>query len=555
MRWIVLLLSLWTHAATGQPLPEGASGWQPKHAVHGARFMVVAAHPLATEAGYAVLALGGSALDAAVAVQMVLGLTEPQSSGPGGGAFLLHWSPSERRLRAYDGRETAPAAARPDRFLDSQGKPLEFFQAAVGGRAVGVPGVLRMLELAHKHHGKRPWRELFQHAILAAEEGFPMTPRLHALLKAEPYLREDAAARSIFYDGAGAPKSVGTRVVNRAYGATMRALAQAGAGSFYEGGIAADIVRAVRSHPRPGDLTEADLAGYRARERPPVCGPYREVRVCSVGPPSAGGVALLQMLGLLERVGFERAAPHSVHAVHLFSEAGRLAFADRARYGGDPDFVAVPVAKLLSAPYLDARAKLIGERSLRTAPAGDTESVGTSHLTIVDAEGNVVAMTSTIENAFGSRIMVRGFLLNNQLTDFAFEPKGAQAPNRVQPGKRPRSSMAPTIVFGADGAARLALGSPGGSAIINYVAKTLVAVIDWGLDIQSAIDVPNHGSRNGPTELERASAYEALVPPLRERGHVLEALPLVSGVHAIERIPRGWRGGADPRREGVARGD
>jgi gamma-glutamyltranspeptidase / glutathione hydrolase len=556
MRSFALLLFLWAQAAAGQPLPEIASGWQPKQAVYAERFMVVAAHPLASEAGHAVLALGGSALDAAIAVQMVLGLVEPQSSGPGGGAFLLHWSASERRLRTYDGRETAPAAARADRFVDAEGRPLAFFEAVVGGASVGVPGVLRMLELAHRHHGKRPWAQLFQHAIIAAEEGYAMSPRLHALLKAERYLADDAAARAIFYGSDGHPKPVGTRIFNPAYGETMRSLAQDGAGALYRGAIASEIVRAVRSHATPGDLTAEDLAAYRPIEREPVCGPYRVWRVCSMGPPSAGGIALLQILGLLERAGFERAVPHSAQAVHLFSEAGRLAFADRARYGADPDFIPVPVQKLLSARYLDARAGLIGERSLRIAPAGDAESTGTSHFSIVDGEGNVVAMTSTIENAFGSRIMVGGFLLNNQLTDFAFEPRrgGALAANRVEPGKRPRSSMAPTVVFAPEGTVRLALGSPGGPAIINYVAKTLVGVLDWGLDIQSAIEVPNHGSRNGPTDLERGSAYEALEPELRARHHVVQALPLVSGVHAIERIPGGWRGGADPRREGVALG-
>jgi gamma-glutamyltranspeptidase/glutathione hydrolase len=274
-----------------------------------------------------------------------------------------------------------------------------------------------------------------------------------------------------------------------------------------------------------------------------------------MGPPSAGGIALLQMLSLLERVGYGRAAPHSAQAVHLFAEAGRLAYADRARYGADADFVGVPVERLLSGPYLDKRARAIGDRSMRSAPPGDTEAVGTTHFSIVDAEGNVVAMTSTIENAFGSRIMVRGFLLNNQLTDFTFDPRrGGLAANRVQPRKRPRSSMAPTVVFDADGAVRLVVGSPGGPAIINYVAKTVLAVLEHGMDIQAAIDAPNHGSRNGPTELEQGTAYEALAPALRSRNHIVESVPLVSGVHGIERIPGGWRGGADPRREGVARG-
>jgi gamma-glutamyltranspeptidase / glutathione hydrolase len=512
--------------------------------------MVAAAHPLAVDAGHSVLSRGGSALDAALAVQMVLGLVEPESSGIGGGAFLLYWSDKEKRLRTYDGRETAPAAARPDRFLDREGKAQGFMQAAVGGRSVGVPGVLRMLELAHRRHGKLAWSELFVPAIDLAESGFPLSPRLHAQLGGEQALRDDASGRKLFYDDAG-PRAPGTRVVNRAYAQTLRLIASRGADAFYKGDIAEDIVAAVRGHARPGDLSEDDLAGYQALEREPLCGPYREWRICSMGPPSSGGVAVLQILGILERTAFARAPPHSATAVHFFSEAGRLAFADRARYLGDPDFVSVPTRGLLDSSYMDKRAKLIGERSMRIAVPGDSEAAGTSHVSIVDAEGNVASMTSTIEATFGSRIMVRGFLLNNQLTDFDFVPGSA---NEVAPRKRPRSSMAPTIVFAPDGAVRLAVGSPGGPNIINYVAKALVAMLDWRLDAQAAAAVPNFGSRNGPTLLEAGSPYEALRGELEARGHVVEASPLTSGLHAVERLPGGWRGGADPRREGAVRG-
>ena len=511
--------------------------------------MVAAAHPLAVDAGYAVLKRGGSAVDAAIAVQMVLGLVEPESSGIGGGAFLLHWSEKERVLRSYDGRETAPAAARPDRFQNPDGSPLPFMEAVVGGRSVGVPGVLRMLELAHRRHGKLAWSELFQYAILAAEAGFAVSPQLRDQLERERFLREDPAARKIFYGVDGKPKA---RVINPDYGATLRIIGTRGADAFYRGEIARDIVRAVRSHAKPGDLSEDDLAAYRALERDPLCGPYRQWRVCSMAPPSSGGVAVLQILGLLERSGFERAPPHSALAVHLFSEAGRLAYADRARYLGDPDFVEIPTAKLLSPKYLDARAKLIGERSMRRASPGDTEAPGTSHLTIVDAAGNVASMTTTIESTFGSRIMVRGFLLNNELTDFDFTPGSA---NGIAPRKRPRSSMAPTIVFAANGEVRLALGSPGGPNIINYVAKALVGMLDWGLDVHSALGVPNFGSRNGPTLLERGTSYEKLKTELAARGHVVQFNSLTSGLHGVERVPGGWRGGADPRREGVARGE
>jgi gamma-glutamyltranspeptidase/glutathione hydrolase len=428
-----------------------------------------------------------------------------------------------------------------------QAKPMQFFEAAVGGRSVGVPGVLRMLELAHRRHGRLPWHELFDAAIRAAEQGFALSPKLQASLERERFLRDDPAARKLYYG-----KPAGTRIVNPDYADTLRVIARGGAQMFYEGDIAKDMVLAVRTHAKPGDLSEDDVRIYQALEREPVCGPYRQWRVCSMGPPSSGGIAVLQILGLLERAGFARAPPQSAAAVHLFSEAGRLAFADRARYLGDPDFAPVPVSKLLDKSYLDSRARLIGERSMRLAPALDGEAPGTSHFSIVDAGGDIVAMTSTIESPFGSRVMVRGFLLNNQLTDFDFVPGG---PNGVAPGKRPRSSMAPTLVFEGKDRVLMALGSPGGPMIINYVAKTLVGTLDWGLDIQAAIDSPNFGSRNGPTFIEQGSRYEELVTPLVERHHQVEKIPLPSGLHGIERVPGGWRGGADARREGAVRGD
>ena len=516
---------------------------QARDALVAKRFMVAAAHPLAAEAGYEVLKRGGSAVDAAIAVQMVLGLVEPESSGIGGGAFMLHWSAGEKKLRTYDGRETAPAAAKPDRFLNSEKKPLSFIDAAVGGRSVGVPGVIRMLELAHQRHGRLPWPELFGAAIRIADQGFEASPKLREALEGERFLREDPAARKLYYSG--------TRVVNREYAETLRAIARGGASVFYEGDIAKDMVLAVRTHAKPGDLTEADIRSYRAVEREAVCGPYRRWRVCSMGPPSSGGVAVLQMLGLLERTSFARAPPQSVPALHLFAEAGKLAYADRARYLGDPAFVSVPVKALLSADYLEKRAKLIGERAMPLAPPGDAEA-GTSHFSIVDARGDIVSMTTTIESAFGSRIMVRGFLLNNQLTDFDFAPGGA---NSVAAGKRPRSSMAPTLVFENENQVRFAVGSPGGSMIINYVAKALVGTLDWGLDIQAAIELPNFGSRNGPTLIEQGSRYEQSASLLMERGHQVDRIPLTSGLHGIERVPGGWRGGADPRREGAVRGE
>ncbi len=508
--------------------------------------MVAAAHPAAVDAGYEVLERGGSAVDAAVAMQMVLGLVEPESSGIGGGAFLLHWSAHERALRAYDGRETAPAAAAANRFLDSNRKPLPFMEAAVGGRSVGVPGVLRMLELAHQRHGTLAWRELFEPAIRLAEQGFAASPRLRMQLSQERALRHDARARAVYYAADGRPRE---RIVNAEYAATLRAVAARGADALYRGEIAEDLVRTVRA--RGGDLTGKDLADYQAFERAPLCGPYREWRICSMGPPSSGGLAVLQILGLLERTPFARAPPHSAAAVHFFAEAGRLAYADRAFYVGDPAFVDVPLASLLDSSYLDKRARLIGKRSMRQALPGSTEGIGTSHFSIVDAHGNIVSMTTTIEATFGSRIMVRGFLLNNQLTDFDFVPGSA---NQVAAGKRPRSSMAPTIVFDAQGEVRAALGSPGGPNIINYVAKALVGLLDWRLDVQSAIASPNFGSRNGPTLIEEGSQYESLRTALEGRNHEVRFVPLTSGLHGIERVAGGWRGGADPRREGTVRG-
>lgn len=513
--------------------------------------LVVAAHPLAAEAGASVLRGGGSAVDAAIAVQAMLGLVEPESSGIGGGAFLLHWSAAEKKLRSYDGRETAPAAARADRFM-KDGKPLAFLEAAVGGRSVGVPGVLRMLELAHARHGKRPWAELFAPAIFSAEEGFTMSPRLHAQLERERTRNSAFAAGNPYFAPDGKAWPVGAKVVNKAYGAALRAIAQGGADAFYRGPLARDMAEAVRSNAKPGDLAAEDLASYQAVERAPLCGPYRAWMICSMGPPSSGGLGVLQILGILERLPFDRAPPGSEEALHYFAEAGRLAFADRARYVGDPAFVPVPVERLLDRRYLDARAARVGERSLRLAAPGDTEAPGTSHFTIVDAAGDIVSMTTTVEASFGSRILVRGFFLNNQLTDFDFLPGGA---NEVRPGKRPRSSMAPAIVF-RGGEPVAALGSPGGPFIIGYVAKTLIGLLDWHLDLQQAAALPNFGSRNGPTEIELGSRYEPLAAALAwHRGHDVAIREMTSGVHGIERVSGGWRAGVDPRREGAARGD
>ena len=553
--------------------PEAPSGFTPKQAAVGTRFMAAAAHPLAVDAGYAILKHGGTALDAAVAIQLVLGLVEPQSSGLGGGAFILYYSAADKHVRAYDGRETAPAAAQPERFLVMFGRPMGFQEAALSGRSIGVPGTLAVLDLAHQRHGRLAWAELAQPAIALAESGFALSPRLYGLLARDRFLRRDAFAARYLYEPDGRPKPAGTILRNLEYADVLHEIADHGAQAFYRGAIARDIAAAVQKHPvEPGDLTLADLDRYRAKERDPVCGPFRVYRVCGMPPPSSGGVAVLQILGILERLPRTDYARDPLAAVHFFAEAGRLAYADRDRYLADPDFIDVPVAGLVGGDYLARRAALVSvERSMRRAPAGHPrgaqaarwregvalELASTTHFSVVDAEGNAVAVTSSIESRFGNHRFVRGFLLNNQLTDFAFraEEVAGTVANRVEGGKRPRSSMSPTMVFDADGSLLLVVGSPGGNAIINYVARVIVASLDWGLGLQDALDAPHFGSRNGPTELERGTSAEKLRARLTGMGHEVRVVDMASGAHAVQRIGETWVGAADPRGEGTARGE
>jgi gamma-glutamyltranspeptidase/glutathione hydrolase len=569
-------------------LPEGGSGLTAKPGWSAERFMVAAANPLATDAGYQVLKAGGSALDAAIAVQMVLALVEPQSSGIGGGAFLLHWD--GRRVAAWDGRETAPAAADETLFLQADAKPMAFREAVVGGRSVGTPGAVRMLEAAHRQHGVLPWAALFTPAITLADQGFAMSPRLHTQLKTETALRNDAQARAYFYRGDGEPHAVGTPMRNPALAHVLRAIAARGSVALHEGPVAADIVGRVRNHPtNPGRLAASDLAAYEPKQRSALCTDWKALwRVCGFPPPSSGHLAVMQILGLLERSvpvaqPLDAARLPSADWLHVYTEAARLAYADRAIYVADPDFIAAPAGRwtsLLDDAYLKQRAALIGARSMGSAapgtPAGASTSTfapqamqvetGTSHISIVDAQGRAVAMTTTIEDVFGARLMSDGgsglpggFLLNNELTDFSFAPADAQGrpiANRVQPRKRPRSSMSPMLVFDRrDDRLAMSLGSPGGAAIIHFTAKTLVGTLDWGLDAQRAIDLPNFGSFNGPTVLERGRFPPATLDALRERGHIVNEIEMTSGLQAIQRTPIGWHGGADPRREGVVMGD
>ncbi|MFM9970133.1 MAG: gamma-glutamyltransferase, partial [Burkholderiales bacterium] len=554
--------------------PEGSTGRIKKTAVHAKRQMVVAAHPLASQAGIEILRAGGSATDAAIATQLVLNVVEPQSSGIGGGAFLLHYDADAKQLTSFDGRETAPAAAKPDRFAVTGGRTgfQAYLQAVGSGRSVGVPGLVRMMELAHVRHGRLAWPKLFAAAIRVAEEGFEISPRLAQLIAQDPLLKGNDAARALFFQADGSPKRVGTWLRNPELATVFKIIAFEGPQAFYAGEIARDMVAAVTSHRVPGDMTLADIEAYRAKERAALCAPYRGYKVCGVAPPSSGGAAVAMLLGMLERFPMEKYKPLSTEAVHLFSEAGKLAYADRDFYLADPDFVRQPMAQLLDRGYLRSRSKTIridlankqtrhGELKLpglaRLGEDKTLEMPATSHLSVIDAEGNAVAFTTSVESAFGSRIMVRGFLLNNQLTDFSWLPdeEGLPAANRVEGGKRPRSSMAPTIVFDAQGKVRHVLGSPGGLQIINFVALTLVALLDWKLGEQEALDLPRYGGRPRATDLERIEGNGELAKALTALGHEVRLGNAGSGLHLISVSPRGLIGAADPRREGVAVGD
>lgn len=558
-----------------QPLaPEISTGISAKKAVAGAKIMAVTAHPDATKAAYAILKRGGTAADAAIAAQMVLGLVEPQSSGIGGGGFTLYYDAQKRHLITLDGRETAPSTAGHHLFMDEDGKPMDFYDASIGGRAVGTPGLLRMLEKLHDWQGKLPWMDLFSPAIKLAEQGFTVSPRLNEMLKHERGRFEaDVETKLYFYPDVVTPLEAGSIKRNPDYAITLRDIAKNGVSSFYEGEIAKKIVASVQGARRNrGLLSLEDLSSYEVKERKAVCGNYRKYKICSMGEPSSGGLTLLMTLGMLENFDLSSWGPNNPTSWHVMMEASRLAFADRNQYMADPDFVQTPATLLLQSAYLKERAKKINVRkpllevnagvppgwntNYRRASDISIKPPGTSHISIVDKYGNILSMTSSIENAFGSRLMVGGFLLNNQLTDFSFNPNdesGLPVTNRVEAGKRPRSSMTPTIIFDPSGKPFMVIGSAGGSRIIGYVLQRIVSVIDWGIGVQSALNMPNMVHRGEKLELEKSGVKFAI--SMKNIGHPVLIGDMNSGLTAIH-FKNGYAfGAADPRRDGIAMGE
>jgi gamma-glutamyltranspeptidase/glutathione hydrolase len=535
-----------------------------------ASIMVAAAHPVAVEVGLQVLRQGGHAVDAAVAVQMVLGFIEAPETGIGGGGYLLLHERESGQTLTYDGRETAPAAAQDDRF-QLMGLDMPLALAIPSGSAVGVPGLVAMLAKAHREHGRLPWDQLLAPAIELAEQGLPMPMRLQQQIQQDWSLRLFADTRGYFRQQAKRTPAV---LRNPQLAQTLRTIANQGTDAFYRGSIADSLLQRL-DDARWGtsDMTSADLASYQALSRDALCRPYRQWIICGAPPSSSGGITLLQILGMLEHFELSALEPNSVEALHLIAEASRLAFADRNHYIGDPAYVDVPVEGLLDLAYLRQRASLIrADRALQEVHPGapgqraeidevefqpETDEQGTSHFSIADSDGNLLALTSSNEAPFGSRMLSQGFVLNNQLTDFSFSPMldGRAHPNAVAGGKRPRSSMAPTMVFDAEGIPRLVIGSRGGSRIIGYVVKTLIGVLDWDLDVQDAIALPNRVERGRGLELEAGTPLEALAPALEALGHAVSIVPMTSGLHGIERIAGRWRGGADPRLDGVALGE
>ena len=550
--------------------PEAATGYVEKQAFEAKDYMVVAANPYASWAGKNILEKGGSAIDAAVAVQSMLSLVEPQSSGIGGGAFILYWDNKNKVLHTFDGRETAPKAVNSHWFIQGN-KPMRWIDAVVGGKSVGVPGAVKALEMAQKEFGKLPWNTLFDDTIKTAEDGFKVSPRLAKLVALDyhPGLKTFPASSTYFFP-AGLPLKEGTVKKNKKLAKTLKGIAEKGSDYLLKGEVAEKIVKAVNSAEiNPGQMTLKDLASYEPVKREPVCGLYHEKRICGMAPPSSGGVNVYQILKMLEGFDLSQYAPDSVEFANLYTQASALSYADREKFIADSDFTNLPFAAMINTAYLERRAESISvDKEWRRKRAGNPyadanlalgksmELPNTSHVSIVDKEGNAVSMTTSIEFMFGSGIMVEGFLLNNQLTDFSFSPTKNRfpVPNRAEPGKRPRSAMSPTMVFDKEGNLEVVVGSPGGSRIVSYVAQTLIGVLDFGLDIQQAINLPKITNRNDYTALEKGTPIAELEAPLKALGHNVKVVDLNSGLHGIQFKSGKLIGGADPRREGIAVG-
>lgn len=573
---LAVLIATAAHAQLADPrsAPEADTGAETHSLASAKRHMISAANGYAAEAGREMLRAGGSAIDAAIATQLVLNLVEPQSSGIGGGAFVLYWDAGTSELKVYDGRETAPASATPDRFLVG-GKPMPFDEAVRSGLSIGVPGLVRLLETIHREHGRLPWARLFEPAIRLAEQGFEVSQRLHLLLRWEGPDSFVPAARRYFFTGTGNAWPIGYQLKNPELATTLRRIAADGAQGFYAGPVAQAIVAAGASAPiAASGMTLEDLAGYTVKERAPLCVGYRGYKICGVGAPSSGGMTVAQTLKLLEPFDLGKGASAALQpqTLHLIAEAEKLAYADRNRYIGDPDLVTVPDG-LLDAGYIAQRRALIDPLHAVDKPrAGEPpglgrqsfgndatiERAGTSHISVIDDSGNAVAMTTTIEGGFGSHNWAAGFLLNNELTDFSFVPvdaEGRPAANAVAAGKRPRSSMAPTIVFDGQGRVVAVLGSPGGSRIILFVVKTLIALIDWGMDAQEAADLMNFGSQGSGFEIELAWPAVWTAIKLKPFGHRIVPSLMNSGTHIVTQRAGHLEGAADARREGAALGD
>ncbi|WP_313670862.1 gamma-glutamyltransferase [Sandarakinorhabdus sp.] len=568
---LFLAASFLATAAVAQPIPKDAdSGPVQAASTAGAgpfKAVVSAANPMASEAGLSILKQGGSAADAAIATMLALTVVEPQSSGIGGGGFIVY-QPANGPVGSIDGREKAPGVASPKQFLDENGKPMPFMQAATGGRSVGVPGNVALAAEAHRKWGKLPWAKLFEPAIKLAE-GFTISPTMARFIAfgQDSLKQAGPEGRALYYDKDGAPLKAGTTFRNDKLAATLRLIAAKGADGFYKGPIAQAIVKTVSTaEANPTAMTLADLAAYKAEVRAPVCGSYRQYKICGMGPPSSGGTGVLAMLKQLERFDMKGLGKDNPVAWHLFAESQRLAIADREKWIGDPGFVEVPTKGLADPAYLAARSSLIdaGGRIGKAEPgmpagapvarvnAADNEVAGTTNFAVADSMGNITTWTSTVEKTFGSGLVAEGFVLNNELTDFNFAPEdqGKLTANHVQPGKRPRSAMSPTIVYDASGKAILAIGAAGGVTIIAQVSKAIIGVLDWGLPVEEAIALPQLIAIGDRFAVEKGTMLEAMIPAFAAMGHkpVATALPLK--LNGVQRVAGGWRGGADARGEG-----